>query len=260
MKKIYTLLFIACAFVSNGQNLVTNPSFENGLTGWTAGPTASYTLPSIVANDGQDGSNSVNYVPTATTGFFQEIPVVGGSKLVISFYYKASGDDTDARIWSNYKDDKDVIVYQDALNTNDPLRNNNGYLPTSLTWTKHTIEVTAPANATKLVLAFRAYKPSAVSGNVSFDNMSVVQSTLGFQKNSISGLNVYPNPVKNGTVFITSNNSTSKTVAVYDILGKQVLSGKTASNAVNVSALRSGSYILRITEEGKTDTKKLIIE
>lgn len=84
--------------------------------------------------------------------------------------------------------------------------------------------------------------------------------TLGLKQNTIAGLNVYPNPVKNGTVFISSNNSIAKTVAVYDILGKQVLTGKTASNAVNVSALRSGTYILRITEEGKTDTRKLIIE
>jgi hypothetical protein len=76
----------------------------------------------------------------------------------------------------------------------------------------------------------------------------------------ISGLKVYPNPVKDGNLYITSNSSESKTVSVYDILGKQVLNTKTLNNAVNVSSLKSGAYIAKITEDGKTDTRKLIIE
>jgi hypothetical protein len=85
-------------------------------------------------------------------------------------------------------------------------------------------------------------------------------TTLSVKQNSISGLNVYPNPVKDGNLYITSDSSEAKTVAVYDILGKQVLNSKTSNNAVNVSNLKSGAYIVRITEDGKTDTRKLIIE
>ncbi len=261
MKKFYTVLLITFSIVGNAQNLVANPTFADGLTGWTAGPTASYTLPAIISGDGSDDKNSVQYIPTATTGFYQEIPIVGGSQLEISFYYKASGDDKDARIWSWYRDATNTNIYQagdaSAGIENDPLRTNNGYLATATVWTIKTITVTAPANATKLVLAFRAY----VAGTVSFDQISVVQTVpLSVRQNSIDGLNVYPNPARNGNVFITSNNSATKTIAIYDILGKQVLSGKTDNNAVNVSALRSGTYIIRISEEGKTATKKLIIE
>jgi hypothetical protein len=43
-------------------------------------------------------------------------------------------------------------------------------------------------------------------------------------------------------------------------LGKQVLNSKTSNNAVNVSNLKGGAYIIKITEDGKTDTRKLIIE
>jgi hypothetical protein len=257
MKKLYTLLFIAVAFAGNTQNLVTNPTFNDGLTGWTAGTTATYTLPTLVTADGSDATNSVQYVATATTGFYQEIPVTAGSQLVISFYYKSSGDNTDSRIWSNYKDASDVIVYQDAVTANDPLRNNNLYLPNAATWTLKTITVTAPATVTKLVLAFRAYN----GGTVSFDQISVVQTVpLTVKQNAISGLSVYPNPVKNGNLYITSDSNNAKSVAVYDILGKQVLNTKTSNNAVNVSNLKGGAYIVRITEEGKTDTRKLIIE
>jgi hypothetical protein len=49
-------------------------------------------------------------------------------------------------------------------------------------------------------------------------------------------------------------------VAIFDILGKQVLNTKTSNNAVNVANLKGGVYIVKISEEGKTDTKKLVIE
>lgn len=193
---------------------------------------------------------------TATTGFYQEIAVTAGSQLAISFYYKSSGDGIDARIWSNYKDAADIIVYQDATTTNDPLRSNNLYLPNAATWTLKTITVTTPIHVTKLVLAFRAYKV----GTVSFDQISVVQTIISIKQNTIGGLSVYPNPVTNANLYITFNSSNAKTVVVYDILGKQVLESKTSNNSVNVSNLKSGAYIIRITEDGKTDTRKFIIE
>lgn len=83
---------------------------------------------------------------------------------------------------------------------------------------------------------------------------------LGLKQNAIAGLNMYPNPVSKGTLYITSNSSEAKSVSVYDLLGKQILNTKTANGAVNVSNLKAGSYIVKISEDGKTDTKKLIIE
>ena len=83
---------------------------------------------------------------------------------------------------------------------------------------------------------------------------------LSVKQNEISGLNVYPNPVKNGTLYISSDSASAKSVEIYDILGKQVLNAKTSNNAINVSNLKGGVYIVKITEDGKTDTKKLIIQ
>jgi hypothetical protein len=89
---------------------------------------------------------------------------------------------------------------------------------------------------------------------------SLADTSLSVQHNSIAGLSVYPNPVKDGNLYITSDSNEAKTVAVYDILGKQVLNAKTSNNAVNVSTLKGGAYIVKITQDGKTDTRKLIIE
>lgn len=257
MKKLYTLLFtVALAFSATAQNLVTNPSFNDGLTGWAAGFSPSYTLPTLNAADGSDGSNSAQYVAaTATTGFYQEVPVVAGNTIKISFYYKATGDDTDARIWSNYKDADGAIIYQETATAEDPLRNNNGYLPTATAWTLHEITVVVPANSTVLSLAVRAYTGSTVS----FDQFSVVDQTLSVKQNAIAGLQVYPNPVTNGTLYINTTANASKEVAIFDVLGKQVVK-TTTEKAVNVSNLNAGVYIVKVTEEGKTATRKLVIK
>ncbi|WP_291128450.1 T9SS type A sorting domain-containing protein [Flavobacterium sp. UBA7682] len=81
-------------------------------------------------------------------------------------------------------------------------------------------------------------------------------SNNGFE---INDLKVYPNPVSNGTLFIETAANAEKTVTVYDILGKQVLNTTTSDNAINVSNLRGGVYVVKITEEGKTATRKLVV-
>jgi flagellar hook assembly protein FlgD len=47
----------------------------------------------------------------------------------------------------------------------------------------------------------------------------------------------------------------NKNVQIYDMIGKNVLTTNTDSE-VNVSSLTPGLYLARITEEGKTSTKK----
>ena len=83
---------------------------------------------------------------------------------------------------------------------------------------------------------------------------------LGVSQNSISGLSVYPNPVTNGNLFITSNSSDVKSVVIYDVLGKVVAKATVTNQPMNVSNLNGGVYIVKITEDGKTATRKLVIK
>lgn len=106
------------------------------------------------------------------------------------------------------------------------------------------------------------------TGNIEIDEVRIgstwayvtAATVLKRDQNAIAGLNVYPNPVANGYLFITSNSSDAKSVAIFDVLGKQVAKTTTINNAVNVSQLKGGIYILQITENENTVTKKLIIE
>jgi len=66
-------------------------------------------------------------------------------------------------------------------------------------------------------------------------------------------ISIYPNPTSN-TLFITGN-ETPIAVSIYNVLGKEVLSIKN-TNKINVQALPSGVYVIRISDGvGQTNRK-----
>jgi hypothetical protein len=98
---------------------------------------------------------------------------------------------------------------------------------------------------------------------ITIDELKITTTIAGLlgvsQNNAIAGLKIYPNPVSGGTLFIETAANAEKTITVYDVLGKQVLNTTTADSSVNVSTLHTGVYIVNITEEGKTASRKLVI-
>ena len=86
----------------------------------------------------------------------------------------------------------------------------------------------------------------------------VTDSSLGNTKNEIEGLRIYPNPA-NDIVTISSNTMAVKSVQLFDVTGKQIMNVETSST-INVSSLAKGIYVMKVTEEGKTSTSKLIIK
>ena len=75
----------------------------------------------------------------------------------------------------------------------------------------------------------------------------------------IEGLNLYPNPVSNGKVFITSKNDLDKDIIIFDVLGKKVLQTSLSSRELNISSLSPGVYIIKIEEGDASATRKLIV-
>jgi hypothetical protein len=275
MKKVNFLLLMLFTKLSIAQNLVNNPSFVNGLTEWssTGGGTGSnplYVLPTHITTEGQDDSFSVKYIATATTGFDQKFSVVPGATVNVSFWYKAARTDgattgNTARIWSVFFNPTSATPTTPINppgttgSSDDPLRNNNTYLALATSWTQVTVSSTVPASATVFQLQFRAYNGATASfDNISFSSPGAsVLSTNSFSQ--IDGLKMYPNPTKNNLFIETALNSEIN-VSVINVLGKEVINSKVSNNAVNITGLTPGMYIVKISEEGKTATKKLIIE
>ncbi|WP_298344253.1 PQQ-binding-like beta-propeller repeat protein [uncultured Algibacter sp.] len=85
--------------------------------------------------------------------------------------------------------------------------------------------------------------------------------TLSTNKVNIEGFNVYPNPVTTGEFYVSTASNTAKTIQIFDMLGKQVYSKSVEANeAIKTSNLRAGIYILKVVEDNKLATSKLVIK
>lgn len=76
----------------------------------------------------------------------------------------------------------------------------------------------------------------------------------------IPNFNLYPNPVYNDVVYITSDFNDTKVVTVYDVLGEVVLKDRITTNTLNISRLVPGVYVLQVTERQKSITRKLVVK
>lgn len=107
---------------------------------------------------------------------------------------------------------------------------------------------------------------ATLTPTIIIDELKIVTSlsdlglTLETSQNEIAGLKIYPNPISNGVLHIESNLNLERTISLFDVLGKRVLNTTTSNNTINTANLNSGIYILKITENGKTSTTKLVVK
>jgi hypothetical protein len=81
-------------------------------------------------------------------------------------------------------------------------------------------------------------------------------STKAFSKAELS---IYPNPVNNGLVTIKSLLAGVKNIALFDAIGRNVLKTELTAEALDVSELGAGLYLLKVTIGDRSATHKLII-
>ena len=88
-----------------------------------------------------------------------------------------------------------------------------------------------------------------------------IGQTLPVVKNEIEHFLMYPNPVKNGKLFLVSPNKIDKKVEIVTMYGATVYKKKVHFKEVlNISNLSSGIYMVKIEEEERIATRKLIIK
>lgn len=83
--------------------------------------------------------------------------------------------------------------------------------------------------------------------------------TAGVSDNALSNFSLSPNPAS-GKVNISTSIAGEKHVVVYDILGKQVMNTTVAGGELNISSLKAGVYMVSVTQNKLTATKKLIVQ
>lgn len=76
----------------------------------------------------------------------------------------------------------------------------------------------------------------------------------------IDGFKLYPNPVTDGKVYVSTTDNAPKQIMIYDVLGTQVLETKISGNELLLNDLDAGVYVLRVFQNNKVATRKLIVK
>ncbi len=205
------------------------------------------------AGDASGGSISIQGgTDTANNGAYLqfEFSMDGKQDLDISYATRGTSSGFNTQVWSwstNGTDFTDFATVNDSNVTSFFL-----------------VEAAGPAelnDATTAYLRVTFDGATTSTGNNRLDNIKLTAGTLSSDEFGVSGLSIYPNPVRSGgTITINTSNSQSLQVAVFDVLGKQVISKTVLNSTLNVSNLKSGIYLVQVTQGDSTSTKKLVIK
>lgn len=202
----------------------------------------------------QESKQSTQYLEYRTL-----IPVTPGETYTVSYSYLDNDGAAATRFWSTWLTSSNGTLQGEGVQSNVQLPE---YSDDNAEWVHVSFDVTAPAGAAKLRFQLRTYRQGDNSGGfIYYDNLEFnVAPPAGVAENEISGLTMYPNPLSGNVLNITSANNSDMNVAVYDMIGKQVLNTNVVNGTVNVSGLNAGVYMVKVTEEGKTSVKRLIVK
>lgn len=81
-------------------------------------------------------------------------------------------------------------------------------------------------------------------------------------ENTLDKVQIYPNPVTSGKIYINVETNTTKSIELYDMLGKRILSTEMNGyqKELNVANLKAGVYILKLSEKNNNITRKIVIK
>ena len=122
-------------------------------------------------------------------------------------------------------------------------------------------EITLSSYGAEVQFAFYAFSDTSNEDNDLFiDNFQITSETLGTATNILEGFALYPTIVKEELNFRSQNNV--EAITVFNVLGQKVFSGapNTNNSSINLSNLRPGVYVVKVSAEGKIGSYKIIKE
>ena len=87
--------------------------------------------------------------------------------------------------------------------------------------------------------------------SIRFDNL---------KHDEISGFKLYPNPATADVVYVTTDKNNLKEIRIYDVFGELVQTDRISTKTLNISKLSPGVYVVQVTENEKSITRKLVVK
>ncbi len=136
----------------------------------------------------------------------------------------------------------------------------SNFAPAQNQWKHISFPYTSIVSDTKTRFKFE-FIASNYSNNLYIDNF-VIDGVLGISDNELSGVSIFPNPSqKGGTIGISGLSDSKSDITIRDIQGKLVYQKElTGSEAELNTDLKSGCYLVEITQNGSQFLTRLIIE
>ena len=205
-------------------------------------------------------TDMVNMFNTASS-FNQPIAnwdVSGVANMYAMFYYTSAFNQPIGN-WNVSNVTNMSYIFFNASSFNQPIGNWNVSSVTDMSWMFH--------NAGNFVQDISSWcvsnitsEPTGFSNSTqnfpeSYKPVWGTCSSLGIDDRNLTNISISPNPTDN-TLFIIGN-ETPIAVSIYNILGKEVLYIKNTNN-INVQALPSGVYMIRISDGVRQANRKFI--
>lgn len=189
-------------------------------------PSMGYTVFGVNSNPVTNGGITVNY---------QYDSVTLGNSGTDGIVIECSSTIIDQVVWGAGFPNSTGVAMELSTNAQTNSANDNG-----ANW----------ANATNDIGAGDFGTPGAVNDN---------SAPLGIADNKIEGFKIFPNPTNGSFITITTANNTPKNVQVYDMLGKKVIDQEVVTK-LNIATLQTGIYIVKVSENNLSVTKRLIVK
>lgn len=189
--------------------------------------------------------------------FSRPLNLTGGEVVTVTYYVReraGAGNGGVNNLRVTVGDDNTVAAQTTTIKPLAEIVNNE--------WIQETATFTAPSTGVYYI-GFNYTAPAQAQANfgwVTLDNVQI-SSVAGVEENAVSQLAVFPNPATNVINIANASSSLVNGVSVVDINGRTVKTVKfdgVAEAQINVSDLASGMYIMNISTEKGTVTKKVV--
>ena len=98
--------------------------------------------------------------------------------------------------------------------------------------------------------------------NDTIDFDVTVANSVSIHENEIEGLNIYPNPAKDFVTVELADANNDGQVEILNLLGQVVLTQSLiegTSSSINITNLKAAVYLIKVTSNGKSSTRKIVI-
>jgi len=256
-----------CNCINTSGNLLTNGSFENGTTGWTATGGTVTSGTGYVACGSKNGFNNSN---GKVSNVYQDVTISAGTAVTFSGF---SGTHTPGLTCSPklsliFRNASGIVLGQTDINVTRDVDVNFGQLA------YYSITAVAPSGTAKVrvqgsiscnYLKMDAFclragntNPLARTAAASVSNIAVVKA--GIAEFSVT---VNPNPVTSFfNLSVSSRDNISPVdIRILDIDGRVLLGQKTTGGSnlkIKTEGWKSGMYFVEVTQAGRRKLTKLV--